>query len=77
MIGLSGSVLSTVMFVPATTLSSFVFSADCVAEEIGRLSIVQSFVALLAETSENNSLSDQSGVPSGICVGKILSAIVK
>ena len=42
---------------------------------IGKEAIVQSFVALLAETSANIIMSAESGVQSVICVGNILSAI--
>jgi len=74
--GFSGSVLSTVMFVHATTLSSLVaFTAAC-AVEIGRASSVQSARALALLVSLNIILSLLAGVTSGTSVGNFTSVVI-
>ena len=55
---------------------AFRFRAVVVAVETGNEATVQSFVALLAETSANIIKSAESIVPSGIHVGNITSAMI-
>lgn len=69
-------ILVFVAHVIAAFSSTFASRAVCVAVETGREATVQSFVALLAETSANSIKSALSIVQSGTPVGNITSLMV-